>query len=80
MISNYVVVIEKGPTSFGAYLPDLPGCVAVADTEEEVWKLIVEAVEMHVELMRQDGDPIPEPQSSARMLEVKVLAETVVRS
>ena len=72
MNPRYVVIIEKGPASFGAYLPDLPGCVAVADTEEEVWNLITEAVDLHVESMQQDGDPIPEPQSSARVLEVEI--------
>ena len=78
MNSKYVVIIEKGPTNFGAYLPDLPGCVAVGDTEAEVWKLIVEAVDLHVEQMRQNGDPIPEPQSSARALEVGIQAATNV--
>lgn len=78
MNSSYVVIIEKGPTNFGAYLPDLPGCVAVADTEVEVWKLIVEAVELHLETMQENGDPIPEPQSSARVLEVEIPAVTTV--
>ena len=78
MNPRYVVIIEKGPASFGAYLPDLPGCVAVADTEEEVWNLITEAVDLHVESMQQDGDPIPEPQSSARVLEVEIPSVTSV--
>ena len=78
MNSRYVVIIEKGPTNFGAYLPDLPGCVAVADTEEEVWNLITEAVDLHVEAMQEDGDPIPEPQSSARVLEVEIPSVTSV--
>ena len=78
MNSRYVVIVEKGPTNFGAYLPDLPGCVAVADTEAEVWKLIVEAVDLHVENMHQNGDPIPEPHSSARELEIEIPAVTTV--
>ena len=78
MNPRYVVIIEKGPASFGAYLPDLPGCVAVADTEEEVWNLITEAVDLHVESMQQVGDPIPEPQSSARVLEVEIPSVTSV--
>jgi len=58
---KYLVIYEKGPTSWGAYVPDLPGCVAVGKTEAEVRKLIERAVEMHLRLMREDGDPIPEP-------------------
>ncbi|TGN02295.1 type II toxin-antitoxin system HicB family antitoxin [Leptospira dzoumogneensis] len=54
-------MIEKGPTSFGAYVPDLPGCVAVGETEEEVTKLIKEAIEFHLEGLRKDGEPIPAP-------------------
>lgn len=46
---QYLVVIEKGPTSFGAYVPDLPGCVAVGETRAEVTQLIHEAIEFHVE-------------------------------
>ena len=62
---RYAVVIEKGPTSYGAYVPDLPGCVAVGDTVQEVRKLIAEAIQVHIEGMRQDGEPIPEPSSLA---------------
>ena len=78
MNSSYVVIIEKGPANFGAYLPDLPGCVAVADTEAEVLKLIAEAVDLHVETMQENGEPIPEPQSSARVLEVEIPAVAAV--
>ena len=60
-MSKYLVVIERGPTSYGAYVPDLPGCVAVAETEVEVRQLIREAIAMHIKLMREDGDVIPEP-------------------
>lgn len=58
---SYAVVIEKGETSYGAYVPDLPGCVAVGDTKEEVEALIKEAVELHLEMMREEGLPVPEP-------------------
>ena len=61
---NYPVIIEKGPTSYGAYVPDLPGCVAVGDTIEEVTTLIKEAIEIHLEAMKEDGDSIPEPSKS----------------
>jgi predicted RNase H-like HicB family nuclease len=67
---KYAVVFEKGPTSYGAYVPDLPGCVAVGDTLEEVERLIQEAIEFHIEGMRQDGDPIPEPTSTVKEIEV----------
>jgi predicted RNase H-like HicB family nuclease len=51
---RYSVVIEKGPTSYGAYVPDLPGCVAAGETEAEVLSLIREAVELHLEGLK-DG-------------------------
>jgi predicted RNase H-like HicB family nuclease len=51
---RYVVVIEEGENSFGAYVPDLPGCVAAAESREEVTRLIQEAVEFHLEGLRED--------------------------
>jgi predicted RNase H-like HicB family nuclease len=69
---RYAIVIEKGPTSYGAYVPDLPGCVAAAETQEEVLRLIREAIESHLEAMGEDGLPIPEPLSSADFVEVAV--------
>jgi predicted RNase H-like HicB family nuclease len=67
---QYLVVIEAGPTSFGAYVPDLPGCVAVGATREEVTRLIHEAIEFHIEGMKEDGLPIPSPSSSSELVEV----------
>lgn len=67
---QYLVVIEQGPTSFGAYVPDLPGCVAVGETRVEVTKLIHEAIEFHVEGMKEDGLAIPEPHSTSELVEV----------
>ena len=67
---QYTIVIEKGPTSYGAYVPDLPGCVAAAETIEEVSDLIREAVGSHLEMLTEDGLPIPEPRSSAHLVEV----------
>lgn len=61
---RYAVIIEEGENSFGAYVPDLPGCVAAGETREEVLKLIEEAIEFHLEGLREDGEPIPEPSSS----------------
>lgn len=60
---RYAVIIEEGENSFGAYVPDLPGCVAVGETREEVLKLIEEAIEFHIEGLQEDGQPIPEPSS-----------------
>ncbi len=67
---EYAVVVERSATGFGAYVPDLPGCVAVAETEEEVRELIGEAIEFHLESLRNDGEPAPEP--SARVAYVRV--------
>jgi predicted RNase H-like HicB family nuclease len=67
---QYLVVIEKGPSSFGAYVPDLPGCVAVGETRAEVAALIHEAIEFHLEGMKEDGLAIPEPHSTSELVEV----------
>lgn len=69
---KYAIVVEKGDTSYGAYVPDLPGCVAAAETREEVLKLIKEAIEFHLEGMRAEGEPIPEPHSQMEYVEVTV--------
>lgn len=60
-MSKYVVLFEKSGTGFGAYIPDLPGCVATGRTREETRERIAQAMEMHLAAMREDGDPIPEP-------------------
>lgn len=67
---QYAVVIEQGPDSFGAYVPDLPGCVAVAETEAEVRRLIREAIEFHLQGMREDGEPVPPPSAHVEYVEV----------
>ena len=67
---KYAVVIEKGDTSFGAYVPDLPGCVAVGETREEAMTLIREAIEFHLEGMKEGGESMPEPHSEAEYVEV----------
>ena len=68
---KYAVIVEEGDTSFGAHVPDLPGCVAVAETRQEVLELIQEAIEFHLEGLRQDGQPIPPPSSSVEYVEVQ---------
>jgi predicted RNase H-like HicB family nuclease len=68
---KYAVIVEEGENSFGAHVPDLPGCVAVAESREEVLELIQEAIEFHIEGLREDGHPIPEPSSSVEYVEVR---------
>ncbi len=68
---RYVVILEEGESSFGAYVPDLPGCVAVSETREEVLQLIQEAIEFHIEGLREEGQPIPDPSSSVEYIEVR---------
>jgi predicted RNase H-like HicB family nuclease len=60
-MKEYAVIIERGNNSFGAYVPDLPGCVAAAETETEVRQLIRQAIQLHVKAMVEDGEPVPEP-------------------
>ena len=60
---KYAVIIEKGPTSYGAHVPDLPGCIAVGETRDEVCKLIQEGIELYIEALEEEGLPIPQPQS-----------------
>jgi len=67
---EYLVVIEKGETSYGAYVPDLPGCVAVGETRREVLRLIREGIELHIEALRESGDPVPPPTSKSEFIKV----------
>lgn len=69
---RYTVVLEQGEDSYGAYVPDLPGCVAAAETRDEALALIREAIESHIELLREDGLPAPEPHFSAEFVDVAV--------
>jgi len=67
---KYTVIVEKGIKNFGAYVPDLPGCVAVGESKQEVLSLIREAIGLHIESLRTDGLPVPEPTSSSELVEV----------
>ena len=67
---KYAVVIARTLNGYSAYIPDLPGCVAAADSHGNVEKLIREAVVLHLESLRGDGDPIPEPRTSVGLVEV----------
>lgn len=71
---TYTVVVERGPSSYGAYVPDLPGCVAVGDTEEEALALIREAIAFHIEGLVEDGEPVPPPTTIGREVDVELAA------
>jgi predicted RNase H-like HicB family nuclease len=74
---KYLVVIEKGSTTFGAYVPDLPGCMAVAKTRLQVKRLIREAIQLHVQDMRERGDRIPKPSAASEYVEFEPLTPAV---
>ena len=67
---RYLVVVEEGQTSFGAYVPDLPGCVAAGETREEALALIRDAIEFHIVGLKEAGEPIPIPSSTAEVIDV----------
>ena len=70
MTMRYAIVIENAGTNYSAYVPDLPGCVATGATVEEAERSICEAIELHLEGMREDGTPIPPPSSRVDYVEV----------
>lgn len=67
---KYTVIVEKAENNYSAYVPDLPGCVATGKTREETARNIREAMAFHLQGLREDGIPIPEPQTSAEFVEV----------
>jgi len=67
---RYLVVVEKGDSGYGAYVPDLPGCIAAAESREEVVRLVQEAIEFHIEGLREHGEPVPPPTSSGELVDV----------
>jgi predicted RNase H-like HicB family nuclease len=69
---KYLVILEKGESNLSAYVPDLPGCVSTGLTLDETLNNIREAIEGHLEVMREFGDPIPEPRAEAAQVEVQV--------
>ena len=70
MPMQYLVIVEKSENGFGAYVPDLPGCIAAAESREEVMSLIREAIEFHIEGLRNSGEPIPSPRSQSALVDV----------
>ncbi len=67
---KYAIVIEQANSNYSAYVPDLPGCVATGATIEEVENEIREAIEFHIEGMKEDGESVPVPSSSVEYVEV----------
>lgn len=67
---RFTVIVEQGSSSWGSYVPDLPGCVAVAETREKALQLIREAIEFHLDGLREQGEPIPEPHSFGEVVEI----------
>jgi len=67
---RYAVVVEQADRSFGAYVPDLPGCVAAGASREEVLALMREAIDLHLQALREKGEPVPAPISTTEYVEV----------
>jgi len=67
-MNQYVAIIERAGRNWSAYVPDLPGCIAAGGSAAETEQLIREAIELHLETMREDGDPIPVPTTQAVMV------------
>jgi len=68
---EYLVVVEKGKAGYGAHVPDLPGCVAVGESRRKVLKLMREAIELHIEALRESGQVVPEPNSKSEVVKVR---------
>jgi predicted RNase H-like HicB family nuclease len=69
-MKRYAIVVERAKKNYSAYVPDLPGCVATGATVEETERLLLEAIELHVAGLREDGLAVPEPSSVVTYLEV----------
>jgi predicted RNase H-like HicB family nuclease len=71
-MKQYTVIYERGPHNWSAYVPDLPGCIATAGTRPELEQQIREAIEFHIEGLREHGDEVPEPLTEAGLVDVAV--------
>ena len=71
---QYTVIVEKSPRNYAAYVPDLPGCVATGATREETVREIRQAIRFHLESLREHGEPVPEPHSTATVVDVAAVA------
>ena len=70
-MTRYMVVVERGESSWGAHVPDLPGCVAVGETRDQVMSLIKEGVALHIDGLKQEGLPVPKPVSEGEFVDVE---------
>jgi predicted RNase H-like HicB family nuclease len=66
-----MVIVERGESSWGAHVPDLPGCIAIGETRDEVVHLIREAISLHIAELRRDGPPVPKPSSEGEIVDVE---------
>jgi predicted RNase H-like HicB family nuclease len=69
-MSRYLVIIEESATGFSAFLPDVPGCIATGATREDVESAMRKGVEFHLDALRESGEPVPPPRSTATYVEV----------
>jgi predicted RNase H-like HicB family nuclease len=69
-MSRYLVIIEEAESGFSAFLPDIPGCIATGATRDDVESAMQEGVEFHLEGLRESGEPVPPPRSTAAYVEV----------
>jgi predicted RNase H-like HicB family nuclease len=67
---EYLVIFEESGKSIGAYVPDLPGCVAIGETRDEAKQLIRKAIELHIQSLREHGESVPQPHSSVEIIAV----------
>ena len=73
-MKKYAVVIEQGEHNLSAYVPDLPGCITTGKSVEDIERNIREAIELHLQGLREDGEPIPEPQTAVAYIELQGVA------
>ena len=69
-MKKYLIIIERTETGYSSYSPDLPGCVSTGKTREEAEQNMREAIEFHVDGLRKDGFPVPEPQTTSAYVEL----------
>ena len=67
---RYTIVVERAPKNYAAYVPDLPGCIATGATREDAVREIRQAIRHHIESLREHGEPVPEPQCTATVVDV----------
>lgn len=69
---KFAIIIEKGDTNYGAYVPDIPGCIGLGDTPEAARQNLLEGLDGHLRLMAEDGDPMPSPDSTVDYIDIEL--------